>query len=110
MLSTDTTHTDAAFATISDNNNSANNSVFFLTGSSPFTYTFTSTGTYTVGIGVVDVGDPTGVSTLTVSNPNLQTIPWDVSGGAAIPAVGGILTLGLLRKLSKFFSSVLLYG
>jgi hypothetical protein len=98
-----TSDNDAAFATISDNSNPANNTVFFLTGSSPFSYTFTTTGSYTVGIGVVDVGDGTGVSTLTASNPNFQTIPWDVSGGAAIPAVGGILTLGLFRKFKQVF-------
>ncbi|MFK0731816.1 MAG: PEP-CTERM sorting domain-containing protein [Gloeotrichia echinulata GP01] len=63
-----TSDTDSAFVTI-------NNSVIPLTGSTPFSYNFPTAGNYNIGIGVVDVEDTVGNSTLTVSDADLQAVP-----------------------------------
>ncbi|AFZ22772.1 PEP-CTERM putative exosortase interaction domain-containing protein [Cylindrospermum stagnale PCC 7417] len=59
---------DVAFVTI-------NNIITTLTASSPFSYSFTNAGNYNIGIGVVDVNDSIGPSTLTVTNADLQSVP-----------------------------------
>lgn len=60
-----TPDSDVAFMTI-------NNIIATLTASSPFSYSFTSAGNYNIGIGVVDVNDSIGQSTLIVTNANIQ--------------------------------------
>ena len=87
-----TTDTDSAFVTI-------NNSVIALTGSTPFSYNFTTAGIYNIGIGVVDVDDAFGKSTLTVSNANLQTVP---EPGSILGALTGMSCgVGMLRRFGK---------
>lgn len=73
FLTYDTFFTDRAFVTI-------NNSVIPITGSFPFRYTFATSGIYNIGIGVVDVNDTFGSSTLSiinasVTNANNQSVP-----------------------------------
>ncbi|AFZ26554.1 PEP-CTERM putative exosortase interaction domain-containing protein [Cylindrospermum stagnale PCC 7417] len=63
-----TTDSDVAFVTI-------NNIITTLTASSPFSYSFTNAGNYNIGIGVVDVDDSIGQSTLVVTNADIQSVP-----------------------------------
>ncbi len=65
----DPNYTDIAFVTI-------NNQVSFLgAGTSTFSKSFNAGGSYNIGIGVADVGDATGQSTLKVSNASVQPVP-----------------------------------
>jgi len=87
-----TSDTDSAFVTI-------DNSVIPLTGSTPFTYSFAAAGNYNIGIGVVDVEDSIGSSTLTITNANLQAVPEPMT------ILGSVVALGfgqvMRRRLGK---------
>ncbi len=85
---------DTGFVTI-------NNAVTYLTGTSSFSQSFATAGSYNIGIGVLDVDDTIGSSTFTVNNVNITAVPWDIPGGATIPALGGVFALGVMRKLTK---------
>jgi hypothetical protein len=77
--------TDQAFVTI-------NNNVQTLTGNSLYSYTFTSAGNYNIGIGVVDTWDSTGLSTLTLSNATIQSVPWETD---ALPVLSSTVLFGI---------------
>jgi hypothetical protein len=83
---------DSAFVTI-------NNSVIALTGSYSFSYNFTTAGIYNIGIGVVDVDDAFGKSTLTVSNANLQAVPEPGTMLGLLTGMSG--GVGMLRRFGK---------
>lgn len=77
--------------------------------SNPYSYTFANSGSYLIGIGVVDVNDSAGVSTLTLSNVQTST---GGNGPASVP--GPLPVFGVaaafaqakrLRDLSKTLSS-----
>jgi hypothetical protein len=85
-----TTDADKAFVTI-------NNAVTQLKGTSPFTYSFATAGNYNIGLGVVDVDDSIGTSTLTVSNAKIQSVPEPVS------IFGSVVALGFGVQLRKRF-------
>ncbi|MBW4615537.1 MAG: PEP-CTERM sorting domain-containing protein [Desmonostoc vinosum HA7617-LM4] len=97
FLTYDTSLSDRAFVTIS-------NSVIPLTGNSSFSYTFATAGTYNVGIGVIDVIDNIGSSTLSltnasVTNANPQPVPEPLTTLGSILAGGfGVM---LKRKYIK---------
>lgn len=61
--------------------------------SGKFSYSFANAGNYKIGIGIVDVGDATGSSGLTISNANVEAIPTP----ALLPGLIG-LGLGVVRK------------
>lgn len=68
------------------------------TGYRQFSYTIPTTGTYTLGIGVVDVGEPTRTSGLLLDN--VETVP--EPGSALALLVGGALgTLSRRRRSRK---------
>ncbi len=80
-----TSDTDSAFVTI-------NSSIIPLTGSKPFSYSFATAGSYNIGIGVVDVEDTIGNSTLTVSDADLQAVPEPMTIlGSAVALLFGTL-------------------
>ncbi|MCM0593809.1 MAG: PEP-CTERM sorting domain-containing protein [Gloeotrichia echinulata DEX184] len=87
-----TSDTDSAFVTI-------NNSVIPLTGSTPFSYSFATAGNYNIGIGVVDVEDTIGNSTLTVSDADLQAVPepMTILGSAVALLFGTVMRLRLTK-------------
>jgi hypothetical protein len=87
FLTYDTLSSDRAFVTISNN-------VIPLTGSSPFSYTFATSGIYNIGIGVIDVNDTSGSSTLSVTNANYQSVPEPITTLGSILAGG----FGLMLK------------
>ncbi|MBS9385319.1 MAG: hypothetical protein HEQ24_14295 [Dolichospermum sp. BR01] len=81
------TDQDQAFVTI------ANNNIQPLTGNNGiYSYAFTSPGSYNIGIGVVDVTGSTGVSTLTLSNAQIQAVPWETD---ALPILGSTILFGI---------------
>jgi hypothetical protein len=82
-----TPNIDRAFVTI-------NNTLFNLTGTNPFSYTFTGAGNYRVAIGIVDVGDATGSSKLTVNNADLTAVPTPV-------LLPGLIALGLRSGIKR---------
>jgi hypothetical protein len=43
-------------------------------------------------MGVVDISDSTGVSSLTLSNAQIQAVPWETD---ALPVVGTTLLFGI---------------
>lgn len=92
FLTYDTFSSDRAFVTVS-------NSVIPLTGNSSFSYTFATSGIYNVGIGVVDVDDTFGSSTLSITNAlvtngNPQSVPEPMTTLGSILAGG----FGLILK------------
>jgi hypothetical protein len=79
--------------TISSFSNSST-PLFNETGNRTFSYTIPNTGSYTLGIGVVDVGEPTRISGLLVDN--VEAIPEPSSTLGAL----GVLFLGACWKVS----------
>ncbi|AFW95376.1 hypothetical protein [Dolichospermum sp. UHCC 0406] len=80
------TDQDQAFVTIANN-------IQPLTGNNgTYNYAFTSPGSYNVGIGVVDVNDSTGQSTLTLSNAQIQAVPWETD---TLPILGSTILFGI---------------
>lgn len=101
FLTYDTFKGDRAFVTVS-------NSVIPLTGSSPFSYTFATAGTYNVGIGVIDVIDNIGSSTLSVTNAlvtnaNPQPVPEPITtlGSILAGGFGVMLKRKHIKKLNQ---------
>ena len=80
-----TSDSDQAFVSIG-------NAIQVLSGSSPYSYTFATPGNYQVAMGVVDLLDATGPSTLTLSNAQIQAVPWETD---ALPVVGTTLLFGI---------------
>jgi hypothetical protein len=80
-----TADSDQAFVSI-------NNAIQVLSGSNPYRFTFANSGNYQVAMGVLDVTDSTGVSTLTLSNAQIQAVPWETD---ALPVVGTTLLFGI---------------
>jgi hypothetical protein len=76
-----TSDNDVAFVTLGT-------TITTLTSGSPFSFTFASTGSTNFGIGVVDVGDTTGASTLVVRDINLTPVPFEFSPAMGLLAVG----------------------
>ncbi|BAZ87824.1 hypothetical protein NIES806_40550 [Dolichospermum compactum NIES-806] len=77
---------DQAFVAIANN-------IQALTGNNgTYSYTFTSPGSYNIGIGVVDVNDTTGQSTLTLSNAQIQAVPWETD---TLPILGSTILFGI---------------
>ncbi len=98
LFSTQDTVDDFSFFSVSRNGVAAtvNRLASVLGGavaSNPYSYSFNTAGTYTVGIGVANWLDDTGVSTLGLSNIKYTAIPTP----ALLPGLVG-LGLGLLRK------------
>lgn len=80
------TDTDQAFVTIANN-------IQPLTGNNgTYSYAFTSPGSYNIGIGVVDLNDSTGQSTLTLSNAQIQAVPWETD---TLPILGSTILFGI---------------
>jgi len=79
------------------------------------TYTY-SANTYYEGQYVQTDGFQRGASFAT-NDPSLETfavmspatVPFDIPGGATIPALGSVLALGILRKARKFTSDNISY-
>jgi len=69
-----------------------NNAIQVLSTGSSYSYTFATPGNYQVAMGVVDLLDSTGVSTLTLSNAQIQAVPWETD---ALPVVGTTLLFGI---------------
>ena len=88
------TDADKAFVTI-------NNSIQTLTGNSLYSHTFTSAGNYNIGIGVVDTGDSTGLSTLTLSNAQIQAVPWETD---ALPVLSSTVLFGIAVWTKRKFN------
>ena len=80
-----TSDSDQAFVAI-------NNAIQVLSTGSPYSHTFANAGTYQIAMGVVDLYDSTGVSTLTLSNAQIQAVPWETD---ALPVVGTTLLFGI---------------
>lgn len=80
-----TSDSDQAFVAI-------NNEIQVLSGRNPYSYTFGTSGNYQVAMGVLDVTDSTGVSTLTLSNAQIQPVPWETD---ALSVVGTTLLFGI---------------
>lgn len=98
FLTYDTFSSDRAFVTIS-------NSVIPLTGTSPFSYTFATSGIYNIGIGIVDVNDSFGSSTLSltnvsVTNANPQPVPEPLTTLGSILA-GGFGVMLKIKHIKK---------
>ncbi|MBD2139598.1 PEP-CTERM sorting domain-containing protein [Anabaena sp. FACHB-1237] len=92
----DNQYPDRAFVTIANN-------IQLLTGNSgTYSYTFTSPGIYNIGIGVVDVADSSGTSTLAVSNVKIVAVPWETD---ALPVLSSTMLFGIgvwaKRKYAK---------
>ena len=85
-----TSDSDQAFVAI--NNAIENNAIEVLSTGSPYSHTFANAGIYQIAMGVVDIGDSTGVSTLTLSNAQIQAVPWETD---ALPVVGTTLLFGI---------------
>jgi hypothetical protein len=82
---------------------SIGNAIQVLSGSNPYSYTFGTSGNYQVAMGVLDVTDSTGVSTLTLSNAQIQPVPWETD---ALSVVGTTLLFGIgIWKKYKFSNS-----
>jgi hypothetical protein len=83
-----TSDSDQAFVSI-------DNAIQVLSGSNPYSYIFATSGNYQVAMGVLDVNDSTGPSTLTLSNVQLsnQAVPEPISilGSLIALGFGGIL-------------------
>lgn len=92
FLTYDTVNIDRAFIAI-------NNSIFNLTGGTPFSYTFNTAGNYTVGIGVIDVNDVTDSSKLTVRNGNYEPVPEPLTVFGSLTALG--FGAAMKRRLQK---------
>jgi hypothetical protein len=80
-----TSDSDQAFVSIG-------NAIQVLSTGSSYNYTFTTAGNYQVAMGVVDLFDSTGPSTLTLSNAQIQAVPWETD---ALPVVGTTLLFGI---------------
>ena len=80
-----TSDSDQAFVSIG-------NAIQVLSTGSFYNYTFTTAGDYQVAMGVVDLFDSTGPSTLTLSNAQIQAVPWETD---ALPVVGTTLLFGI---------------
>jgi hypothetical protein len=75
---------DTAFVTIGTD-------IFSLatsTSSGLYTYTFTTTGDVNLGIGVLDIDDPEGVSTLIVQNADITPVPYEFEMASGVLAFG----------------------
>jgi len=59
------------------------------------------TGSYSYGNGSTSFNNTISGGTVT----NAAPVPFDIPGGATIPAVGGLLALGLMRKARKSLAS-----
>jgi hypothetical protein len=101
FLTYDTFSSDRTFVTIS-------NSVIPLTGSSPFSYTFATSGIYNIGIGVIDLNDTFGSSTLSltnasVTNANPQPVPEPLTtlGSILAGGFGAMLKRKHLKKVQS---------
>ena len=81
----DTSDEDQAFVSIGNN-------IAVLSGSNPYSYTFPTSGSYQVAVGVLDVRDSTGVSTLTLSNAQIQAVPWETD---TLPVLGSTVLFGI---------------
>jgi hypothetical protein len=91
-----TSDSDQAFVSIG-------NAIQVLSTGSSYNYTFTTAGDYQVAMGVVDVNDSTGVSTLNLSNAQIQAVPWETD---ALPVVGTTLLFGIgIWRKYKFSNS-----
>jgi hypothetical protein len=80
-----TSDQDQAFVSIG-------NEIALLSGSNPYSYTFPTSGNYQVAMGVLDVWDSTGVSTLTLSNAQIQPVPWETD---TLPVLGSTVLFGI---------------
>jgi len=80
-----TSDSDQAFVSI-------NNAIQVLSGSNPYSYTFGTSGDYQVAMGVLDVNDSLGISTLNLSNAQIQAVPWETD---ALSVVGTTLLFGI---------------
>ena len=69
-----------------------NNAIQVLSTGSSYSYTFATAGNYQVAMGVIDLFDSTGPSTLTLSNAQIQAVPWETD---ALPVVGTTLLFGI---------------
>ena len=69
-----------------------NNAIQVLSTGSFYSYTFGASGNYQVAMGILDVHDSTGVSTLNLSNAQIQAVPWETD---ALPVVGTTLLFGI---------------
>ena len=69
-----------------------NNAIQVLSTGSSYSYTFATAGNYQVAMGVIDLLDATGPSTLTLSNAQIQAVPWETD---ALPVVGTTLLFGI---------------
>lgn len=85
ISSIDTEQPDQAFVAI-------NNAIQVLSIGSSYSYTFATADNYQIAMGVLDVNDTTGVSTLTLSNAQVQAVPWETD---ALPVVGTTLLFGI---------------
>lgn len=65
------------------------------TGQKSYTYQFTEAGNYTIGLGVLDMDDPTNSSALSVSNLTLNT-PSDSQPIPESDTTLGLLIFGIL--------------
>jgi hypothetical protein len=80
-----------------------NNAIQVLSIGSSYNYTFTTDGNYQVAMGVIDLFDSTGPSTLTLSNAQIQAVPWETD---ALPVVGTTLLFGIgIWRKHKFSNS-----
>ena len=80
-----TSDSDQAFVSIG-------NAIQVLSSSNPYSYTFATSGSYQIAMGVLDVTDSTGSSTLTLSNAQIEAVPWETD---ALPVVGTTLLFGI---------------
>ena len=80
-----TSESDQAFVSI-------DNAIQVLSSSNSYSYTFATSGSYQIAMGVLDVNDSTGVSSLTLSNAQIQAVPWETD---ALPVVGTTLLFGI---------------
>jgi hypothetical protein len=69
-----------------------NNAIQVLSTGSSYSHTFVTAGNYQVAMGVVDLFDATGESTLMLSNAQIQPVPWETD---ALPVVGTTLLFGI---------------
>jgi hypothetical protein len=68
--------------------------------SNPFTYTFPKTDNYTIAIGIVDIVDYVGDSSIQISNANTQAVPepFSILSSASAVVFGGILKRRFSRQ------------
>jgi hypothetical protein len=80
--------------------NGSNTNFFEETGLKTFSYTLPTNGEYTLGIGVVDVGEPTVISGLLIDGVGVQAIPERSStvGFLLLGAVGAVSVLKRSRQ------------